>query len=161
MSRSCPKGWTRRASSPRSRMSQRTGDDRVRAELQMMLGETDPVKVSVSQNLMEIASMMNIIHKVVRHYYLSGKKTNSYLTLIQLQMSLPQIMEEVDALVQATDTFHDGATHRKRRGPDGGLQVHRQFCEARRGEGYGARSHRVQGQDALYRKGQGTHGLRG
>ena len=42
---------------------------------------------------MEISSALNIIHKVVRHYYLTSKKTNSYISIFQLQMVLPQIME--------------------------------------------------------------------
>lgn len=83
----------------------KTGEDRVRTEAQALLGTDDPVKVSVASNLVEIASSLNIIHKVVRHYYLSSKKTNSYITIFQLQMVLPQIMEQANALAKATDTF--------------------------------------------------------
>jgi hypothetical protein len=53
----------------------------------------------------EISSALNIIHKVVRHYYLTSKKTNSYIGIFQLQMVLPQIMEMAGALSKATDTF--------------------------------------------------------
>ena len=55
----------------------------------------DSVSLSIAQNLLEIAGGLNMIDKVVRHYYLTGKKTNSYMTLVQLQMSLPQILERV------------------------------------------------------------------
>lgn len=83
----------------------KTGEDRVRAEVQTLIGTDDPVKVSVGANLVEISSALNIIHKVVRHYYLSAKKTSSYITIFQLQMVLPQIMEQANALAKATETF--------------------------------------------------------
>jgi hypothetical protein len=83
----------------------KTGDERVRSEVQALLGTDDPVKVSVGANLVEISSTLNIIHKVVRHYYLTSKKTNSFIAIFQLQMVLPQIMEMAGALSKATETF--------------------------------------------------------
>ena len=83
----------------------KTGEERVRSEVQILLGTDDPVKVSVASSLVEISSALNIIHKVVRHYYLSSKKTNSYISIFQLQMVLPQIMEQADALSKATSAF--------------------------------------------------------
>jgi hypothetical protein len=83
----------------------KTGESRVRSEVQTLLGTDDPVKISVASNLVEISSALNIIHKVVRHYYLTSKKPNSYISIFQLQMVLPQIMEMAGALSKATDTF--------------------------------------------------------
>jgi hypothetical protein len=85
-----------------------TSNDRVRAEVTSLLGQTNPVTVSISENLLEVASALNQIHKVVRHYYLLGKKTNSYYTLIQLQMILPMIIQEADAYLNAVDSFKVG-----------------------------------------------------
>ncbi len=85
-----------------------TNNDRVRAEVTALLSQTNPVTVSISENLLEVASALNMIHKVVRHYYLLGKKTNSYFTLIQLQMLLPMILQEADALLNAVDSFKVG-----------------------------------------------------
>ncbi|TLX96661.1 MAG: DUF1512 domain-containing protein [Thaumarchaeota archaeon] len=79
----------------------RTGDDRIRGEVRSLLGSADRVKVSVAQNMLEVASALNTLHKVVRHYYLTGKKTSSYMTLVQLQMMMPQIMEQAQALAKA------------------------------------------------------------
>jgi hypothetical protein len=73
-----------------------------------MLPGTEPVKISVAENILEIASSLNMIHKIVRHYYLLGKKTNSYILLVQLQMIMPQVLLEADALVNAVDTFKLG-----------------------------------------------------
>jgi hypothetical protein len=81
-----------------------TSDDRARVEIKNMMGAADPVSLSVAQNLLELAGGLNIIHKVVRHYYLLGKKTGSSMSLMQLQMSLPQIMEQAGAMSKAMDS---------------------------------------------------------
>jgi hypothetical protein len=85
-----------------------TNNDRVRAEVSGLLGQNSPVTVSISENLLEVATSLNLIHKIVRHFYLLGKKTNSYFTLIQLQMLMPMIIQEADALLNAVDSFKLG-----------------------------------------------------
>ena len=85
-----------------------TNNDRVRAEVTALVAQNTPVTVSISENLLEVATALNMIHKVVRHYYILGKKTNSYFTLIQLQMLMPMIIQESDALLNAVDSFKVG-----------------------------------------------------
>ena len=85
----------------------RTGDDRIRGEVGSLIGSADRVKVSVAQNMLEVASALNTLHKVVRHYYLTGKKTSSYMTLVQLQMMMPQIMEQAQALAKASTAIRE------------------------------------------------------
>ena len=85
-----------------------TNNDRVRAEVGALVGQDNPVTVSISENLLEVATSLNAIHKIVRHFYLLGKKTNSYFTLIQLQMLMPMIIQEADALLNAVDSFKVG-----------------------------------------------------
>jgi hypothetical protein len=85
-----------------------TSDDRARAEIKGMIGGADQVSLSVAQNMLELASGLNTIHKVVRHYYLLGKKAGSSMTLMQLQMSLPQIMEQAVAMSKAMDSVKTG-----------------------------------------------------
>lgn len=85
-----------------------TNNDRVRAEVSSLLSQSNPVTASISENLLEIASALNMLHKVVRHYYLLGKKTNSYFTLVQLQMLLPMIIQEADAYLNAVDSTKVG-----------------------------------------------------
>jgi len=85
-----------------------TNNDRVRAEVGALVTQNNPVTVSISENLLEVATALNMIHKVVRHYYILGKKTNSYFTLIQLQMLMPMIIQESDALLNAVDSFKVG-----------------------------------------------------
>jgi hypothetical protein len=88
-----------------------TNNDRVRAEVGALMsqgGPANPVTVSISENLLEVATSLNQIHKIVRHFYLLGKKTNSYFTLLQLQMLMPMIIQEADALLNAVDSFKMG-----------------------------------------------------
>ncbi len=85
-----------------------TSDDRVRAEIRSVIGDADAVSLSVAQNMLELASGLNTIHKVVRHYYLLGKKAGSSLSLMQLQMSLTQIMEQATAMSKAMDSIKTG-----------------------------------------------------
>jgi hypothetical protein len=85
-----------------------TNNDRVRTEVGALLNQGNPVTVSISENLLEVATSLNQIHKIVRHYYLLGKKTNSYFTLVQLQMLMPMIIQEADALLNAVDSFKQG-----------------------------------------------------
>ncbi len=85
-----------------------TSDERVRREIARLMKGADPISLSVAQNLVEIAGGLNMMHKVVRHYYLTGRKTHSYATLMQLQMALPQIMSQAEELVKATDSIKLG-----------------------------------------------------
>jgi hypothetical protein len=85
-----------------------TSNDRVRAEVGALITQNSAVTVSISENLLEVATSLNQVHKIVRHYYLLGKKTNSYFTLVQLQMLMPMIIQEADALLNAVDSFKVG-----------------------------------------------------
>jgi hypothetical protein len=82
-----------------------TGSDRLRSEVKTLLNTSDRISVSAGENLLEIASALNMIHKIARHYFLVAKKTNSYITLLQLQMNMPQILKEAEALVGAVDAI--------------------------------------------------------
>lgn len=90
---------------PKMEQVVRNSDVRVRGEVRHLVGTDDPVRVSVAQNMVEIASALNAIYKVVRHYYLLSRKTRSYFTIVQLQASLPQIMEMANALKETADSL--------------------------------------------------------
>jgi hypothetical protein len=85
-----------------------TRDERARSEVSSLIPSADPVKVSVAENILEVATALNQIHKIVRHFYLLGKRTNSYFLLIQLQMIMPLVLQEADALINAVDSFKLG-----------------------------------------------------
>jgi hypothetical protein len=85
-----------------------TGDERIRAEITELMKEGDTVSVSIGQNLVELASALSMIHKVVRHFYISGSKTKSFAMLSQLQMAMPQVMEQAHTLEKAVDSVRLG-----------------------------------------------------
>ncbi len=57
------------------------------------------------EDVLEAASAVNYIFKVVRHYLLLGKKTKSLMVFVQLDMQLPQIMKMAEAYYVAQKTF--------------------------------------------------------
>lgn len=83
----------------------RLQDDRIRDELKAISPNADPVQVSAAQNILEVATSLNMIFKIVRHFYIQGQKTKSYFILVQLQMIMPMIVQEADALMSALDAF--------------------------------------------------------
>jgi hypothetical protein len=80
-------------------------DDRIRDEIRRIAPQADRVQVSVAQNILEVATSLNQIFKIVRHFYLQGQKTKSYFILVQLQMIMPILLREADALLGAIDAF--------------------------------------------------------
>jgi len=57
------------------------------------------------EDVIESATAVNYIYKVVRHYLLLGKKTKSLMIFVQLDMQLPMIMKQADAYYTAQKTF--------------------------------------------------------
>jgi hypothetical protein len=80
-------------------------DERVRTEIRKIAPSADPVKASTMENMIEAATALNYIYKIVRHFYLLGKRTTSIYVLVQLQMIMPMILQEADALIGAIDAF--------------------------------------------------------
>ncbi len=85
-------------------------DDRLKEEVKLMAPQiqNDPVQVNNLENTLEAAMALNFIYKVVRHYYIQGKKTLSLYVIMQLQMILPLVMKEADAYSNALKAFAYG-----------------------------------------------------
>jgi hypothetical protein len=60
------------------------------------------------ENLVEASWALNTIYRIVRHYYLLGKKTSSIFIIIQLQAILPMVMQEAEAYLGAAKAFAEG-----------------------------------------------------
>ncbi|HZT34576.1 MAG TPA: DUF1512 family protein, partial [Nitrososphaera sp.] len=65
-------------------------------------------QLSRIENILEAATALNMIYKVVRHFYLMGKRTTSMFVLVQLQMVMPMLLEEAEALKKAIPAFERG-----------------------------------------------------
>ncbi len=83
-------------------------DSRLKDEVKLMAPACDEVQVNNLENTLEAAMALNYIYKVVRHYYLQGKKTLSLYTIMQLQMILPLVMKEAEAYASALKAFAYG-----------------------------------------------------
>jgi hypothetical protein len=83
-------------------------ETRFKDEVKLMAPEADEIQVNNLENTLEAALALNIIYKVIRHFYLLGKKTLSLYIIMQLQMVLPLIMREAKAYASALKAFTDG-----------------------------------------------------
>ncbi len=66
------------------------------------------VQLNNLQNLVEASWALNTIYRIVRHFYLLGKKTSSFFIIIQLQALLPLVMQEAEAYLGAARAFAEG-----------------------------------------------------
>lgn len=77
-------------------------------EVQRMAPNASEVEQKNIENLLEVSLALNYIYKILRHFYLLGKKTKSIFIIMQVQMILPQIEELVSAYTPALQAFRDG-----------------------------------------------------
>src|SRR5438046_9117215 len=68
----------------------------------------DPAQLNNLSNLVEASWAFNTIYRIIRHFYLLGKKTNSIFIIIRLQALLPLIMQEAEAYLGAARAFAEG-----------------------------------------------------
>lgn len=85
-------------------------DERLKEEVKLMAPQVidDEIQINNLENTLEAAMALNYIYKVVRHYYIQGKKTLSLYVIMQLQMILPMVMKEAEAYASALKAFADG-----------------------------------------------------
>lgn len=83
-------------------------DTRLKDEVKIMAPESSEVQINNLENTLEAAMALNYIYKVVRHFYIQGKKTLSLYIIMQLQMILPLVMKEAKAYASALKAFADG-----------------------------------------------------
>lgn len=83
-------------------------DSKFKDDVKLIAPKADTVQVNNLENLIEAALALNTIYRIVRHYYILGKKTSSFYVILQLQMLLPLIMQQAEALVDASKAFAEG-----------------------------------------------------
>ncbi len=81
---------------------------RFKDEVKMMAPSADETQTNNLENTLEAAMALNFIYKVIRHYYLLGKKTLSLYIIMQIQMLLPLVMREAEAYASALKAFAYG-----------------------------------------------------
>jgi hypothetical protein len=78
------------------------------AEVRAMAPEASDSEVNNMENLLEASLALNIYYKVIRHFYLLGKKTMNIYVIMQIHMILPMIVREIEAYSAALQAFKDG-----------------------------------------------------
>ncbi|PWU80764.1 MAG: DUF1512 domain-containing protein [Candidatus Nitrosopolaris wilkensis] len=85
-----------------------TKDERIRSEIKRMAEGMTEWQASRIENILEAATALNMIYKIVRHFYLMGKRTTGMVVLVQLQMVMPLLLQEAEALESAISAFKKG-----------------------------------------------------
>lgn len=83
-------------------------DTRFKDEVKLLAPSADETQANNLENTLEAAMALNYIYKVIRHYFLLGKKTLSLYIIMQIQMILPLVMREAEAYASALKAFAYG-----------------------------------------------------
>ena len=86
----------------------RSREDHTRKHVKLLSPEISNLELTKVQTLLEIASSLQLIYKIVNHMYLTAKKQNNYPLILPLQMLLPFIMEQAEAMKEAIPAFKAG-----------------------------------------------------
>jgi hypothetical protein len=83
-------------------------DQRFKAEVKTIAPNADKVNALNLEGVLEVAIGLNTIYRVIKHFYMLGKKTMNLYIIMQIQMQLPQIMEMAESYSTALKAFADG-----------------------------------------------------
>ena len=86
----------------------RSREDTTRKQVKSLFTEIDAMEITKIQTLLEIVTTLQLFHRIVRHLFLTAKKQNNYPLILPLQMMLPFIMEQADALRNAITVIKQG-----------------------------------------------------
>jgi len=86
----------------------RSREDYTRKQVLSLAQDITPFEASKIQNLLEVVTSLNLLHKIVRHLFLTAKKQNNFPLILPLQMMLPFIMEQAEALKGAVSALKAG-----------------------------------------------------
>jgi hypothetical protein len=86
----------------------RAREDFSRNHVKSLSPAINEIELSKVTTLLEIATSLQMIYKIINHMYLTAKKQNNYPLILPLQMILPFIMEEAEAISKAIPAFKLG-----------------------------------------------------
>ena len=86
----------------------RSREDYTRNHVKLLLPNINEIELNRVQTLLELASSLQMIHKIVNHMFLTAKKQKNYPLILPLQMILPFIMEHAKAMQAAIPAFKTG-----------------------------------------------------
>ena len=83
----------------------RSREDYTREHVKLLSPGISDLELTKVQTLLEIASSLQMIYKIVNHMFLTAKKQNNYPLILPLQMLLPFIMEQAEAIIIITSSL--------------------------------------------------------
>jgi len=83
-------------------------EDFTRLQVKSLFNEISDFEIAKVHNLLEIVTSLQLFHKVTRHLYLTAKKQKNFPLILPLQMMIPFIMEEANALKDAVESMKNG-----------------------------------------------------
>jgi len=86
----------------------RMREDYTLEHIKLLSPQINNLELTKVQTLLEIASSLQMIHKIVNHMFLTAKKQNNYPLILPLQMILPFIMEQAKAMSKSIPAFKIG-----------------------------------------------------
>ena len=78
------------------------------SEVKRMAPGASQVEVDTLENLLEVALALNIYYKVIRHFYILGRRTLNIYVIMQVHMILPLLLKEIEAYTAAIQAFTNG-----------------------------------------------------
>ncbi len=86
----------------------RSREDHTRRHVRAMSPDMDDADVARIQTLLEISSTLQLLYKITNHLFLTAKRQKNFPLILPLQMMLPFIMEQAEALKKAVPAFMAG-----------------------------------------------------
>ncbi|MHA1312033.1 MAG: DUF1512 domain-containing protein [Candidatus Helarchaeota archaeon] len=77
-------------------------------QVKQMAPEANEVYAANIENALEAALGLHQIFKIVRHFYILGKKSKSLMVIMQIQMQLSLIIQQAKAVENALNAFIEG-----------------------------------------------------
>ncbi|MHA1386392.1 MAG: DUF1512 family protein [Candidatus Helarchaeota archaeon] len=83
-------------------------ESRFKDQVKILAPNIDKDVAANIENTLEAALSVNLIYRIVRHFYILGKKTKSMMIIMQIQMQLSLILKIAKAIMEALKAFSQG-----------------------------------------------------
>ena len=83
-------------------------EERFKEDIRLITPSANDIQINNYSLSVEVAAALNTFYRVVRHYYVQGKRTKSIYSIMQLQMSMPLIMEMAESYSKAAEAIAAG-----------------------------------------------------
>ena len=93
---------------PKIKHIMRKREDSTRDQVKSLSPNISHVQASQVINILEAVTTLHMLYKMVRHFFLTAKKQNNFPLILPLQMMMPFILEEAEALKVAVSAFKQG-----------------------------------------------------